>query len=439
MQPGVFYDPGDAFTVHAGDADMNGYIHMQAVYEKKDESYRRPEITNLTLDANGGYLTDGQQHPLTANMDLSHLTDWVGFGRISATKSYIDDNNQTHQVDWIEFGDIQSNKSIHLYRYATDITHINGDPSLPLLPVEGTNYFGHPQNYLLIGFDDTPNEGDGVATYTADSVIAITRTDRKTLYAVWEPMVYINFVNNASSSVHLSLTSTDALTIVNTKNSLYGRIPMSASDLADIEVEPGKRVRLAIPNGEEKTVKVEVTNQLGVGKELSWNTSLTYDGQTYDTATTGANINFEHASGDVHTLTTGTLRNQESAEFNNKLLFEKDGITITFSEEESDFALILDDNYPEGTYREIDFSREQVNDRESALLPGTNSRSGGYHFLGWAYSPTATAADYSPTSPSGAPWTIQDLYEFYYNTPQLNKQTVHGNTQDTIVATLYAV
>ena len=61
LEGGLLYDPGVDFVVRAKYSDANGVIHMQAVYKKEDSSYKRPEVANLTLDANdengmGGYL-----------------------------------------------------------------------------------------------------------------------------------------------------------------------------------------------------------------------------------------------------------------------------------------------------------------------------------------------------------------------------------------------
>ena len=59
----IYYQPGDSFII---DSELvtdseNGIIHMQAYYEPISETYRRPDVTNLILDANklyGGKLND---------------------------------------------------------------------------------------------------------------------------------------------------------------------------------------------------------------------------------------------------------------------------------------------------------------------------------------------------------------------------------------------
>ena len=71
LENGVYYDPDDDFAVQAALADASSVIHMQAVYEKREGAYRRPEIANLTLDANTGYLSMDGTSELEFNTDLT--------------------------------------------------------------------------------------------------------------------------------------------------------------------------------------------------------------------------------------------------------------------------------------------------------------------------------------------------------------------------------
>lgn len=92
----------------------------------------------------------------------------------------------------------QSNNVLHFYQYATTLEHpypdgVTEDTGVTL--TKGTNYFKTAQDDFLLGFDEGANEGDYIATYPADAVISVPRKDSRTLYAVWEPMVYLNIVN----------------------------------------------------------------------------------------------------------------------------------------------------------------------------------------------------------------------------------------------------
>ena len=96
LENGVYYQPGDVFMIQAKFADESGLITMQAVYEKKTDAYRRPEIANLILDANGGFLTDGSGTELTSDLNLP----WVPVGT-AATK--LAENGEVTTYDQIIF------------------------------------------------------------------------------------------------------------------------------------------------------------------------------------------------------------------------------------------------------------------------------------------------------------------------------------------------
>ena len=47
----MYYFAGQELIVKAKYSDSNMIIHMQAIYEERDNAYRRPSVVNLELDA----------------------------------------------------------------------------------------------------------------------------------------------------------------------------------------------------------------------------------------------------------------------------------------------------------------------------------------------------------------------------------------------------
>ncbi|MCR5664856.1 MAG: hypothetical protein K6G17_08320 [Oscillospiraceae bacterium] len=417
LENGVYYQPGEPFTVHADFADKNGVIYMQAVYEPRDSSYRRPHVTNLTLDANGGFLTLDGSNRAGSNFDLSDT--WTGeFGTVAGT--VLDENNNA--VDIIEFGDIQSSEALHLYRYATTLEHEGGNSSKPELDPHGTNYFAHPEGYFLLGFDEDPAEGDYIATYPADSIIGVTRHDDATIYAVWEPMVYLTVVNDTGvGPVTFSLSSADdgALQIVNVANGLYDRKLLS--DLGSFTVAEGETARFAVPMGANKHITLKGTNTLGVGYLLSATSELNGTARTLTGALTDDAADFTE------------VQNTKAFGLTDLLVVDQNGIKITFTAKKNPHTLVLDDHYPGGYTQEIYFSEAadgtvyyQTESETSYELPTTSTRIG-YEFLGWDEDPDAT----TPTYGNDTTWDIADLTAFF---------TSSGSpAADLEVVTLYAI
>lgn len=352
LEEGVYYQEGDEFTIEAKYANESGIIYLQAVYEAKESSYRRPEIANLTLDANTGFITTNGETELDTDQNLDKLGD-VGTVALDAG------------TDEIIFGDIQSNIAVHLEDYAVN-----------------PNYFKHPDGYFLLGFDDEPDEKDYVATYAADSIISVQRTDEETIYAVWEPMVYINFVNETEvGDVTFQLSSTDntALYVVNAAEGTYERVPIT--DLTNITVAEGETLRLAIPQGAENGITISGTNTLGAGQVLVWNSKVTTDDSTYDTAD-GSTTSYTHTvDGDTHShsLAKGQTENNEAFSFDETLIVNEQGLTVTFTSLQHDRTLVLHDNYRDNT-QEIYFANPLTTDGYDLPTPSTRL---GYEFIGW--------------------------------------------------------
>ncbi len=417
LEDGVFYDPNDDFTIDVQYADSSNIIHMQAVYEDTASSYRRPHVTNLTVDANSGYLTAGSTPDNTVTEELSDDTDldWSGVGTVALDAD----------SDQILFGDVQSSAEVHLYRYATTLTHVDGDDSKPALDPEGTNYFTHPNGYFLLGFDDAANEGDFIATYPADSIVAVTRNDDKKIYAVWEPMVYITLKNETEVgpvTFSLSSTSSEALQIINTASGMYTRTPMA--DIGNITVGVGESVRLAFPYGAGKDLTISGTNTLGIGYLLSAESVLGSD--TNDPKTVRASFD--------------KVKNTEDFSLTDTLVVDETGLVVTFKAEKNPHTLVLDDNYTGGDQQEIYFSRSTTdtvyfNDESVTIykLPTTSTRVG-YEFVGWDPDPLwIDKHNVETDSPAYNvnDWTIDDLTAFF--------TSAGSPSPDLDVVTLYAV
>ena len=274
-------------------------------------------------------------------------------------------------------------------------------------------------------------------------------------------MIYLNIENNTEKDITFGLSSTGALTlyIVNEKKGLYDR--EKVDDASHITVSAGTTLHLSLPLAEEQEITLRGVNQLGVGKILTWDTSITDDGTgiTYtsqegqdtdeirynQTEYTGTHV--YNSASCTHTLARGQVDSTGSGEYEitEKLLFNSKGLTVIFDDKNADYALVLDDNYPGGTTQEYDFSAEEIAPENSVPktkeLPGSSTRMG-YQLLGWAYDPNATEPDFSATKPStDAPWTITDLQAFFTDNPNAipNGAWPKENGAATTVATLYAV
>lgn len=447
LEDGVLYDPGDDYIVNVQFADSNNIIHMQAVYEETGSSLRRPNIANLTLDANGGYMTDGAGNDISEDRNVI----WSGVGTILLDAS----------EEQLIFGDIQANAAIHLYKYSTsDVdTGLSG----------GKQYFKHPEGYLLIGFDpqndpenivwvDPQNDAitggaqPYVPNYPADSIIAVQRTDDKKLYAIWEPMVYATFENKTAGEVTFTLSSTDgALEVINVKKGMYDRTPLSSAD--SITLAPGEKISLAFPKGAEKTITVSGTNNLGPGKVLMWDTSIELQNdRTYSTnpavdpdpdnnsADPDTEFNYTvNNSTHTHELASGEKNNLQNFTFDEKLLVNDKPLTVTFTSRDNAYALILQDNWngdgTGGGTQEIDYTLDDIQpdpvtgEPKSQVLPGTSTRFG-YSFVGWAYEPDATQPDFRASGNMLIPNLSKDDGFFSEGTQDIDRVTTR---------TLYAV
>ncbi len=241
----IYYQPGDIFVIDAELVSeimpLGSVIHMQAYYEPSTSTYRRPDVTDLILDANDGY-----GHGYLTTSDPTDLPAFAGPGSIDInTTTELYSGNPTQ----ILMGDIQSNLALHLYRYATSKT-FGG--------ITGTNFFTSADGHLLIGFDeeadpDNATTGDPyIPAFAPDSIASVTRKAQsdpaEVLYAMWEPMVYVTFVNTTDAPITVSLTGS-GLTTVSVVNQVTGEF-----DREKVVASVVVPARSGITNGEVKVV-----------------------------------------------------------------------------------------------------------------------------------------------------------------------------------------
>ncbi len=356
LEPGVYYTAGQDLTVKARYSDENMVIHMQAVYQKRSEAYRRPDVVNLTLNAGKDAMGTAFG---TLNSTAGVLPEWTWPGR-----SYLDT-----ETDSIIFGDTQSNTSVHLYKYATTLTASEASGA-PLDPT-GVKYFTHPAGYKLLGFDLDAYDTDFVPDYAADAVVAVTPGEQHTLYAVWEPMVYLDLVNTTPQALTISITSTNgnALYIVNQADGSFSRTPVNPNNLV---IQPGT-TRLVMPYGAGKDFTINGTNTLGFGWVMS--VSSTYAGRP----------------GEEDPAEVKDIKNTKTYSITDQLYEDAQGrpVTVTFSAMQMPRTLVLHDNDPIDATWEKSFDISET----TYVLTETRVRVGRV-FKGWADSPSATTATY---------------------------------------------
>lgn len=313
MEDGVYYDPGDSFTILSSlvtDTDAYGkVIYMQAYYEPADASYRRPDVTNLILDANAAYGGSIAAGKTSADLPLP-----AGPGRMA-----IDGNT-------IVYGDIQSNVTLHLYRYATTETY-NG--------VAGQQFFENSDLYLLLGFDPESNPDDivevdrqsGEATanaqpyipnYAADAVIGVRRDNSSTLYAIWEPMVYVTFVNTTGADIEVQVSGSGASTVsvVNKVTGTFDREQVVTS--ITVPARSGNKngeVKIVLPKAVPGTDTITAVARNDHSGYLLSVEGAFRETDPYGTGSSGAAY---RATADY----TGTLQS------------DPDGVIVTYTEEE---------------------------------------------------------------------------------------------------------
>lgn len=169
LENNVFYDPGETMILNAHLAGLQGVIHMEAYYEKRTSTVRRTDVTALTLDANSP----------TASVNAQELK--------GNRTEYADTiNNQIKIARQI------NNVKVDLQKYIKNFTNSDGS--------------------LLVGWNTTPDAGTYIPEFYADGEVGVNKKDAanppqniNTIYAVWEPMVYLTLNNTTSQPVNFNL------------------------------------------------------------------------------------------------------------------------------------------------------------------------------------------------------------------------------------------
>ncbi|MCR5617888.1 MAG: InlB B-repeat-containing protein [Clostridiales bacterium] len=394
LEPGVYYTAGQDLTVKAAYSDANMVIHMQAVYQRRDEAYRRPDVIGLTIDASKDAQNVGTGY---IDSSISSLPVWTWPGH------YWSDGT------CIYFGDNQSNTAVHLYRYATTLTEseVTGEQLDPA----GINVFKHTEGYILIGFDLDSPDTDFIPDFPADAVISVSPGEEHTLYAVWEPAVYMTIKNDTGvGPVTFKINGTDQIIrVVNQADGSFSRIALNPNQ--SITLADGESIKLVIPYGEGEQITISGTNTLGTGYWLTADSKLGITNPVSRTLTGNYN----------------RIPNNEDFSFTDQgLVIDPEGVVITFTAEKAPHTLILDDNYTGGATREIMFSETtdgvvyyQNVGTTSYDLPSTSTRIG-WELIGWDEDKDLDPATSTPAYTTGN-WTISDLTAFFQSSTDGDK------------------
>ena len=366
----VYYQPGSDFIIDSSlvseIAGNGAVIHMQAYYEPDDTSYRRPDVTSLILDANdprGGYVNTADSTGLPALDHPGHT--WIN------TEDHLDGGGRPTQI---LFGDteelLQSNLALHLYRYATEQTHDG---------VQGNSYFSNDDFYLLLGFDENedplnPTTGSPyIPAFAADGVAAVTREGEKTLYALWEPMIYAIFVNTTSEPITVRFSGTAGTETVRVVNMVTGEY-----------------------DREETRGTITIPAKIG---ETDGMIKVVLPCAVAGTDTLTAEVLNDHArkmisvSGIFRDEPCGTgeegVRYDDTATWSGTLQFDEEGIVVTYTEE-PDNQVLFDVNT--GHWKETSADYIQLEDdlytiyeaqiTDNAYRP-TDPSHPGMVFIGW--------------------------------------------------------
>ena len=226
--------PGDVYIVRASHADLNNVIHLRAVFKHIGDSTSRhvPPVTDLILDSN-------ENAGLAAGATVTPVTGRVGTYTDGATASV----GGLNQGVW--FAGQHNNFSVNLADYAADFAHSNG--------------------YFLLGWDPHRDLTSLIPTYYANETIGIDKESgtENILYAVWEPQIYIEFVNDTGaelSGVQLYIPGwTDGeLFRVNSMQDTYKRERFAAfsEGTATFDIPSGERICLVLPDAADKDFAV---------------------------------------------------------------------------------------------------------------------------------------------------------------------------------------
>lgn len=223
--------PGDLYVVKPSHADIHNVIHFRAVYKRLDDgtSARIPRVTSLILDSNEN------AGILDSEIPITNVPGRVG--------TYLDGTAATvsglNQGVW--FAGQQNNFSVNLSDFTSSFVHSNG--------------------YFLLGWDLSRNCQNMIPSHYANETIGVDKnsSSENVLYAVWEPQIYVEFVNDTGAGlngVQLYIpgwTDGDVFRVNSVKDA-YRREKFTAfsNGTATFNLSAGETLCLVLPDGADK-------------------------------------------------------------------------------------------------------------------------------------------------------------------------------------------
>ena len=226
--------PGDVYVVHEAHADRANVIHFRAVYKAVDDGSSKhiPVVADLVLDSN-------ENAGLAAGAALPQHEGRTGMYTDGSAGSV----GGLNQGVW--FTGQQNNFSVDLAEYS--------------------NMFAHNSGYFLLGWDPLSHANSLIPTYYAIQTIGVDKSadSENTLYAVWEPQIYVEFVNETGAelrdvTLYIPSWIDGEVFCANTAKGRYAREPFSAfaNGSATFNLAAGETLRLVLPDGAERDFAV---------------------------------------------------------------------------------------------------------------------------------------------------------------------------------------
>ena len=275
---------------------------------------------------------------------------------------------------------------MHLNQYATE---------------DGLALFvnGLDEPYTLIGFDankdpEHPTTGHAyVPAYATDSVIAVREEDKATLYAMWEPKIYVTFVNTTDEdiTVQLSGTGTDTVRIVNRVNGKYERVAASQTITVPAKsIDTDGRVMIVLPTANTRNNETFTATAVN-----------NHEGKTMSVS--GAYHDNPHGTGSEDIPFGYPL------EYTGTLSIDENGVIVTYTEE-PDASVEFDINGADAVWNETSEYYNNLGNGLHAIEAGDIARNNnqyepadpsrpGMAFIGWTTNQDiAETNDFSATN-----------------------------------------
>ena len=255
--------PGDPYIVHAAHADYrDNVIHFRAVYRSKEDTSSRhiPNVVDLALDANDG---------ATLSPEAATVVP-AASGRIGTYAQGTGPLEGLGEGVW--FAGQQNNFSVNLADYTAAFVHTNG--------------------FLLLGWDSNRVSTTGIPAYYVNETIGVDKSAayNNILYAVWEPQIYLEFVNDTVDALHniqLDIPAWAAGELFRV-NTVLGETRRQAftnfvDGTAIFDLAAGERLRLVLPDGKHMRFAVTGTSPYADGTKLIvTRTSPAIEGEAQD-------------------------------------------------------------------------------------------------------------------------------------------------------------